>query len=431
MNEELKHILDLVEKHNIWRELECINLIASENVTSPLVDSVYLSDAMHRYAEGLPYKRFYQGTKYIDEIEVLASKLFAELLGAKYADLRPLSGTIANATAFASLAKPGDTALVVPLPGGGHVSHSEYGILGRLGIKPCPLPIIEEEMNIDADKAVKLIRSMKPKFITLGATVILFPHPVKELSEVAREVDAKLIFDAAHVLGLIMGGVYPNPLMEGADILTTSTHKTFPGPQGGAIATNDENIFKKMSRIVFPVFVSNHHLHRLAAIAVTALEMKYFGKQYAEQIVKNAKRLAEELYNLGFKVLCPEKGFTQTHQVVIDVRADGGGKKCAEILERANIIVNKNMLPWDKPSDVHNPSGIRIGVQEATRLGMKEEDMVDIAHFIYRLLKKKEDPAIVRKDVIEFRKNFTKVHYTFDINIREVFERLYFKPHLL
>ena len=426
MDEELNRILDLVKKHNIWRKVECINLIASENITSPLVDVVYLSDAMHRYAEGLPYKRFYQGTKYIDEIEVLASSLFASLLEAKYADLRPLSGTLANASTFAALAEFGDAAAIFPLPGGGHVSHSEYGILGKLGIKPYPLPIIEEEMNIDIDKAIKLIRLIKPKFVTLGATVILFPHPVKELSLVTREVDAKLIFDAAHVLGLIMGGVYPNPLKEGADILTTSTHKTFPGPQGGAIATNDEGLFKKVRRIVFPVFVSNHHLHRLAAIAVTALEMKYFGKRYAEQIIKNAKKLAEELYNGGFKVLCADKGFTQTHQVVVDVREEGGGKKCAEVLEEANIIVNKNMLSWDKPSDVHNPSGIRIGVQEVTRLGMKEEDMVEIARFIYRLLKRKEDPVTVRKDVIEFRKSFTKVHYTFEVDIKKTFNELYF-----
>ncbi|MCD6312283.1 MAG: serine hydroxymethyltransferase, partial [Thaumarchaeota archaeon] len=172
--DELKEMLNLIRLHNTWRREECINLIASENVTSPLVDAVYLSDAMHRYDEGLPFKRFYQGTKYIDEIEEKVSKIFARLFDAGYADVRAISGTIANATVFTALAKRGEEAAVIPLPGGAHVSHSKYGILGRLGIKPVEMPIIPEELSVDAEKAAKLIREKSPKIVVLGASVIIF-----------------------------------------------------------------------------------------------------------------------------------------------------------------------------------------------------------------------------------------------------------------
>jgi len=422
--DELRDLLNLIKLHNTWRREECINLIASENVTSPLVDAVYLSDAMHRYAEGLPFERYYQGTRYVDEIEEKVSRIFARLFDASYADVRAISGTIANATVFTALAKSGEKAAVIPLPGGAHVSHSKYGILGRLGIKPVELPIIPEELSVDAEGAAKLIREKSPRMIILGASVIIFPHPVKEVSEAAAEVGAKLVFDAAHVLGLIAGKAYPNPLAEGADVVATSTHKTFPGPQGGAILTSEKEIYERVSKIVFPVFVSNHHLHRLAALGVAALEMERFGRAYADQIVRNARRLAEELHSRGFKVLGERRGFTETHQVLLDVKGDGGGAKIARSLEEANIIVNKNILPWDRPSDVANPSGIRIGVQEVTRLGMREEDMVEVAELIYRVARKKEDPRRVREDVIEFRKRFGKVHYAFDVDAGKVAEEI-------
>ena len=422
MNEDLESILDLIERHNTWRIKECINLIASENVTSPLANAAYLSDAMHRYAEGLPFKRFYQGTRYIDELEYKVSRLFASLFKSKYADVRAISGTVANATAFTAIEKKGGTAIVLPLSGGAHVSHSKYGVLGRLGFKPVQMPIIQDELIPDVDETVSLIRRSSPKLIVLGASVIIFPHPVKEIVEASEEVGAKVVFDAAHILGLIAGEVYPNPLEEGAHIMTTSTHKTFPGPQGGAILTNSDELYEKISRIVFPVFVSNHHLHRLAPLGVTTLEMMKFGKDYATQIVRNAKRLAESLSEKGFKVLGEEKGFTQTHQVLLDVRSDGGGDKCAKKLEKANIIVNKNILPWDSPSDVHSPSGIRIGVQEVTRLGMREDEMEIIADLIYQAIKLNRDTEELRRKVTEFKKNFVKVHYTFDIPLEKIRE---------
>ncbi len=420
---DLLRILKIVADHNRWRRFECINLIASENVMSPLAEAAYLCDMMHRYAEGKPGKRFYQGTKYVDEAEIVAMKLMGELMKATFVELRPISGTIANATVFRVLASPGDRAIIAPVQAGAHVSHTKFGTLGALGIEHIEMPYDPENLNVDVDRAIKLIESIKPKFVVLGGSVYLFPHPLKEIADAAHSVDAKVVYDAAHVLGLIVGKRWRNPLEHGADVVTSSTHKTFPGPQGGAIFTNDEALYKEISRTVFPKFVSNHHLHRLPALAVTALEMKYFGEAYADQVVRNARRLAEALHSYGFNVLGEHLGFTRSHQVLLDVRNLGGGAKVAELLEQANIIVNKNLLPHDPPDAIKNPSGIRIGVQEMTRFGMKESDMEVIAEFFKKVLIDRVDPSKVREEVKEFRKQFLEVRYTFDVDLDKLVSR--------
>ncbi|MEM3926617.1 MAG: serine hydroxymethyltransferase [Desulfurococcaceae archaeon] len=412
---DLREVLNLTINHTVWRKRECLNMIASENVMSPLAMLVYLNDMMHRYAEGKPYKRFYQGLKYVDPLETKAQQILGDLLNTKYVDLRPISGTTANASVFRAFTKPGDKAVVVPVQAGAHVSHTRHGTLGALGIQQIDMPFDIEEWNIDVDKATKLIEEVEPKIVTLGGSLYLFPHPTKEIAEVAHRVGAKVIHDVAHVLGLIVGKVWENPLELGADVITSSTHKTFPGPQGGLIATSNEEDYKEIGKVVFPMFVSNHHLHRLSATAVTAIEMKIWGQQYARQVVENAKILAEALANEGFKVVMEKKGFTQSHQVVLDVTNMGRGSKVASMLEEANIIVNKNMLPWDKPEDVKDPSGLRLGTQELTRWGMGKDEMIEIARFMRMVVIDKKDPADVRKKVVEFRKDFMEVQYGFKI----------------
>ncbi len=412
---ELEEVLHKVFLHNRWRLFETLNLIASENVMSPPALAAYVTDMMHRYAEGKPFKRYYQGTRYVDEVEVAANKLMGELMGGAHADTRPISGTIANAAVFRTLARCGSKAVIAPVQAGAHVSHTKFGTLGALCIDHIELPYDKENMNVDVDRAVKVIEEVKPAFVVLGGSVYLFPHPVKELAEVAHSVGAKLVYDAAHVLGLIVGKRWRNPFDHGADVVTASTHKTFPGPQGGVVFTRDEKLIKEIGRAIFPLFVSNHHLHRLPALVVTAIEMKYFGEQYADQVVRNARKLAEALAAEGFKVLGEHLGYTRSHQVLLDVRELGGGAKVAELLEKANIIVNKNLLPYDPPDAIKNPSGIRIGVQEMTRFGMKESEMIEIAKFMRRVVIDGEDPEKVRREVIEFRKEYTKVKYTFEV----------------
>ncbi|MFZ8790843.1 MAG: serine hydroxymethyltransferase [Thermosphaera aggregans] len=411
----LKEVIDLTVNHTVWRKRHCLNMIASENVMSPLAMLAYMNDMMHRYAEGKPYKRFYQGLQYVDALEVKAMEIVGELLETKYVDLRPISGTTANATAFRTFTRPGDKACVAPVQAGAHVSHTRFGTLGALGVEQIELPFSLEEWNIDVDEAVKMIEEVKPKIVTLGGSLYIFPHPTKEIAEAAHAVGAKVIHDVAHVLGLVVGKVWENPLKLGADVITSSTHKTFPGPQGGLFATRLEEDYKEMGKVVFPMFVSNHHLHRLAAMAVTGIEMKLWGEDYARQIVANAKELAAQLATEGFKVVMESKGYTSSHQVIVDVAELGRGTKIAKMLEEANIIVNKNMLPYDRPEDVKDPSGLRIGTQEITRWGMKKDEMKEIAKFMRMVVIDKKDPKEVAKTVSEFRKNFMEVQYGFKI----------------
>lgn len=413
---EINRVIDITLTHNRWRRFECINLIASENTMSPLAEITYLTDMMHRYAEGKPKKRYYQGTKYIDEIELYTMELMSKLFNVEYVETRAISGTIANAVVFRNLASPGDKALIAPVQAGAHVSHTKFGTLGALGIEHIELPFDMENWNIDIDKAVKMIREIRPKFVTLGASVYLFPHPTKEVAEAAHEVGAKVVHDVAHVLGLIAGKKWPNPIHEGADVVTSSTHKTFPGPQGGVIFVKDKDLYKRISKTIFPWFVSNHHIHRLPALAITTVEMMYFGEAYAEQIVKNAKAFAEALSSEGFKVLAENLGFTKSHTLVIDVREYGGGAKVAKLLEEANIIVNKNLLPWDPPEAVKDPSGIRLGVQEMTRFGMKESEFKEIAKLMADVVIRGKDPKDVREHVKSLRSEFTEVQYCFKID---------------
>ena len=408
----MKKILSLLENHNNWRQ-NCVNLIASENVMSPFCEKYYVSDLMHRYAEGLPFGRYYQGLKYVDEIESLTQEKFKKHFGASFVDIRPISGTLANMAVFSALAERGDAILTLGIQGGSHVSHEKAGAAGILGLKSFHLGFDSETMMIDLEKSRKKIIEIKPKFIVIGGSVILFPQPIRELREICDQVGAKIVYDAAHVFGLITAGFFQNPLEEGVDIITSSTHKTFPGPQGGIIIGNiDKELQRKIQDKVFPGVLSNHHLHRIPPLYFALKEMEEFGKDYVSQIMKNSEALAKQLDNFGFDVLEKERGFTMSHQVVVNVKKQGGGSAVAKKLEEANIILNKNIIPDDK-SNPENPEGIRIGVQEMTRFGMKEKEMAVIAEFIKRIILDGGDIEIIKEKVIGFRKKFQEVKYCF------------------
>tara|TARA_B100000315_G_C14576613_1_gene588216 strand:+ start:453 stop:1730 length:1278 start_codon:yes stop_codon:yes gene_type:complete len=401
-----------IKKHHDWMH-DSLPMIASENVTSPLVREVSASDFGHRYAEGNPGKRLYQGCKYIDEVENLAVKLAKELFNSDYVNLLPTSGTVANISAYFAFSNPGDTIMALSVPHGGHISHAELSAAGVRGLKVKAFPFNEKSMNVDIELAINRIRSENPKIILFGASVFLFPHPVKELYDVANEVGATIMYDGAHVLGLIAGKQFQQPLKEGADIVTGSRHKSFPGPQGGIVLSKLEHR-NKIHKSVFPGIVSNHHLHHMAGLAVAIAEMLEFGEAYAKQIVKNSKALAASLSNFGFKVLCEDFGFTESHQILADVSKNGNGTHVAERLEKANIIINKNLLPWDNIKNATNPTGIRLGTQELTRIGMKEGDMTEIADFFKRIVINGESTEKIKKDVVEFKINFNTVKYCFD-----------------
>ena len=391
----IDEVIGLVRKHEEWRGKECLNLIPSENIMSPSVKSLLSSELAHRYTAR---DRFYMGTQFIDEVEQYGEKVARELFKAQTADLRPLSGHIADLIVLANLTKPGDKLVCISPENGGYPGMWEPGLAELLKIKAVPFPFSKNDMNIKVPEARETIRSIKPRVVIFGASLITFPHPVKELAKVARESGAIVGFDGSHVLGLIAGEQFQDPLREGAQALFGSTHKSFFGPQGGILLANNQ-IGELLKEKIYPAFVDNAHWNRIAALTLALVEMKEFGKAYATQLVRNSKSLASALHDYGFPVIGQHLGFTQSHQVIVDYGDYEKGRTVAERLQRANIIVD---------------CVIRFGSCEATRRGMKEAEMVKIAELVKRAVIDRENPETVKRDVVKMAIEFQKVHYCFD-----------------
>ena len=421
--EAYERIFASLEKHNQWFN-DSIPLIASENVPSPAVREAIISDFGNRYAEGWPGERVYAGCTYIDEVEIQCMNLAKKLFGAEFADVRPISGVVANLAIYSAFSNPGDVMIAPSIPAGGHISHGKKEHSGTAGlVHGLDIEFFafdSEEMNLDVDKTKAKVEDLSsqgklPKIAMFGGSVFLFPHPVKELADFLKGYNIHINYDAAHVAGLIAGGEFQDPLREGVDTMTMSTHKTLFGPQGGLVLAFEKNA-EVIKKATFPGLTSSHHIHHMAAKAVTFAEALEFGKDYAAQTIKNAKALAEELDNLGFKVLGEKKGFTQSHQAVVNVLDYGDGGKIEADLEKANIIVNRQLIPGDLKAKRHymNPGGIRLGSSEVTRLGMKESDMRQIASLIKNVVIDNKDAKEVASHVLELRKNFQKTQYCFD-----------------
>ena len=421
--EAYERIFQSLEKHNQWFN-DSIPLIASENVPSPAVREAIISDFGNRYAEGWPGERVYAGCTYIDEVEIQCMNLANKLFGSEFADVRPTSGVVANLAIYSAFSNPGDVMIAPSIPAGGHISHGKKEHSGTAGlVHGLDIEFFafdSEEMNLDVDKTKAKVEDLKsqnrlPKIAMFGGSVFLFPHPVKELADFLKGYDIHINYDAAHVAGLIAGGEFQNPLREGVDTITMSTHKTLFGPQGGLVLAFEKNA-EVIKKAMFPGLTSSHHIHHMAGKAVAFAEALEFGKDFAAQTIKNAKALAEELNNLGFKVLGEKKGFTQSHQTVVNVLDYGDGGKIEADLEKANIIVNRQLVPGDLKAKRHymHPGGIRLGSSEVTRLGMKESDMRQIASLIKNVVIDNKDAKEVASQVLEFRKNFQKTQYCFD-----------------
>ncbi|MCQ5362104.1 MAG: serine hydroxymethyltransferase [Candidatus Methanomethylicia archaeon] len=420
--EAFNKILSSMEAHHEVMK-NALPMIASENVPSPAVREALASDFGNRYAEGWVGERVYAGCRYLDEVEAIAIELGKKLFHAEFIDVRPVSGVFANLAAFSTFANPGDTVLSCTIPTGGHISHAKKTLGGTAGaIRDLDVqnyPFNEENFNIDVDKTVSLVKELdskgkKPKIFILGASVFLFPHPVKEIVELAKTYDSKVLYDGAHVAGLIAGGIFQDPLGEGADVFTMSTHKTLAGPQHGTIASWSK-YSESIKRVVFPGLSSNHHLHAVAGVAIAFAEALEFYHEYARNIVTNSKTLGQALYERGINVLYEKKGFTDSHMLLIDVTKYGNGFEIEKKLEKCNIIVNRNLLPYDKRMgrDYRAPGGIRIGTQELTRLGMGKSEMVEVADLMKSVIIDDSDPEKIKSRVAELRRNFQKVKYCF------------------
>jgi glycine hydroxymethyltransferase len=409
-------ILNAVERNELWRGKECLNLLAPEAPTSPTVRNLLASEVGTRAAEGHigPTQRWFAGTTHIDEIEALCVELLKKVFKSNYADHRLVASMVGNLAVYSALTKPGDNIMTIPQPTGGHSSNRYDGPAGIRGLNIFDVPMDNKELTVDLEAFAKKAREIKPRLVALGASMTLFPFPLKEMSKIVEEWGGKIFFDGAHQLGLIGGGQFQDPLREGACIMTGSAGKTFSGPQSGIILWNDPEINKSVTDAIFPALAATHQVNRVAALAAAAAEFLAFGQEYMEQIVKNAQALGKALQEKGVTMLGSHKGFTKTHQVIADVRAFGNGLEIARKLGEANIITNKNLIPNDKPEDWDYPSGLRIGTTEVTRLGMKESEMEIVADFILNVLEDKKSTKTVRNEIIDFRKSYQKIHYCFD-----------------
>jgi len=421
--ESYDKIFTSLEKHHEWFE-NSIPLIASENIPSPAVREAVMSDFGNRYAEGWPGERVYAGCTYIDEVEIQCMELAQKLFKAEFADVRSVSGVVANLAIYSAYSNPGDVMIASSIPAGGHISHGKKEHSGTAGlVHGLDIEFFAfdpEEMTLDVEKTKAKVEDLKsqgklPKIAMFGGSVFLFPHPVKELAEFLKGHGMHINYDAAHVAGLIAGGKFQDPLREGTDTMTMSTHKTLFGPQGGLVIGSEEHA-EPIKKAMFPGLTSSHHIHHMGAKAVAFAEALEFGKDYAEQTIKNAKALASELNNVGFKVLGEKRGYTESHQTVVNVLDYGDGGTIEADLEKANIIVNRQLIPGDLKANRHymHPGGIRLGTSEITRLGMKESEMKEIASLLKQVVVDKKDAGEIAAHVKEFKTDFKKTHYCFD-----------------
>lgn len=392
----VKRALDVIKKHDTYRN-KCINLVASENVLSPDAKRGLISDMGARYffqrsyntITGIDYT--YRGTKAIKEIIEIGKKLCNKIFSSNYAYLYPLSGHTATFSILTSFCKNGDTIICTNPDVGGYPGLDRDKLPGILGLNTNYFPMQDNGIDIDIEKTMKMVLSLKPQLVFLSSAMPLFAFPVRELAEVCKKVNALLVYDASHTLGLIAGGRFQSPFKEGADVLLGSTHKSFPGPQGGLILTKD--YFEKIEKAGHFISVDNQHFNRIAALVVTLHEMEQYGKEYASAVINNSKSLASSLAVNGISVKYREREFTDSHQFILETKDNYA--KFTRKLEEANIIVDN--------------SG-RIGVCEMTRYGMGENEMIEIAEFITRVFFGK-NPADVRKDVISLRGEYKNCRY--------------------
>jgi glycine hydroxymethyltransferase len=386
-------ILEIVSNHEDYRLNSCINMICAENVTSKVVRKLISSDMLHRYSSPIAH---YKGTKYIDEIENLANELAKEVFEAKYADVRPISGLVADMALLFNFVKKGDKVAMVSPEDGGFKGTSSIGIGSIIGYQDVYFAFDRDRYNIKVSESIEIVKRERPKLLLFGASYILFPQPVKEI--VSYDKNTLAAYDASHVMGLIAGKRFQSPLKEGCQIIVGSTHKSFFGPQGGIILCSNYEVFNKIRENMWLKIVDNIHWNRVTALAYSLAEMLEFGEDYASQVIRNSKVLGKALDENGIPVKARSYGYSESHQVILDYNKIDEKERISKRLECAGIICDR---------------GIRLGTSELTRRGMKEREMELIASLIADVLLKDEVEK-VKREVTKLTKEFQEVHYTFN-----------------
>ncbi len=408
-----KWIEELAQENHRLHDIEGINLNPATNILNPRAEKLLSSGMGSRASLGHPGDKYETGLGAIEQIEIITQELACEVFGSTYAEFRVPSGAIANLYAFMATTEPHDTIIAPPASIGGHVTHHKGGSAGLYRLNTISAPVDQTGYTIDIDALRKLAHEVKPKLITVGGSLNLFHHPIAQVRAIADEVGAKVLFDAAHLCGMIAGKVWPQPLVEGAHLMTFSTYKSLGGPAGGLIVTNDDEISQKLDAIAYPGLTANFDAAKTAALGITLQDWKSVGREYAQMMVKTSQALAQHLQNLGVNIFAADKGFTTSHQFAILAAPYGGGQTAARRMGEAGLLACGIGLPIEQVEGDLN--GLRIGTPEIVRIGMKVEHMQDLAGFIARSLDTSVEPKSIQREITEWRKQFSGVHYTVDL----------------
>lgn len=384
------------------------NLNPATNVMNPRAEAMLAAGLGTRPSLGYPGDKYETGLEAIEEIEVIAAGLAAEVFRATHVELRVASGAMANLYAFMALAAPGDAIIAPAASIGGHVTHHAAGCAGLYGLTTHPAPVDADGYTVDLDALRVQVGQVRPKLITIGGSLNLFPHPVREIRAIADEVGAGVLFDAAHQCGMIAGGQWPNPLDEGAHLMTMSTYKSLGGPAGGLIVTREPAIAERLEAIAYPGMTANFDAGRVAALAITLLDWQAFGADYAAMMVATARALAAGLDARGVPVFARARGFTASHQFAVEAARYGGGQAGARRLARAGFLACGIGLPL--PAVEGDLNGLRIGTPELVRWGVTPDDTEALADLIARALAA-EDPAALAPEVAALRGRFRSLRF--------------------
>jgi len=401
-------IASLIAQNRIIHERDCFNLNPATNIMNPRAEAALAKGLGSRPSLGYPGDKYEMGLEAIEEIEVIAAQLCAEIFDAKYAEIRVASGAMANLYGFMALCKPGDAIIVPPASIGGHVTHQNDGCAGLYELDIHEAPVNSDGYTVDLDGLAALARDVQPKIITIGGSLNLFAHPVADIREIADLVGAKVLFDAAHQCGLIAGKAWPNPLHDGADLMTMSTYKSLGGPAGGLIVTNDGEIAQRLDAIAFPGMTANFDAGKSAALALSMLDWREYGADYASAMIDLAVALACELATRDVPVFKGFEGYTQSHQFAIEAAQYGGGQAASKQLRKAGFLACGIGLPID-PVD-GDLNGLRIGTPELVRCGVTPDHAGQMAQLIVDGLNGK-DLQKTASDVASWRKGFDQIHY--------------------
>ncbi|MBV9740563.1 MAG: aminotransferase class I/II-fold pyridoxal phosphate-dependent enzyme [Hyphomicrobiales bacterium] len=399
----------LIAENRRIHEDESVNLNPATNVMNPRAEAALASGLGSRPSLGYPGDKYEMGLEAIEKIEVIAAELAAEIFGAKFAEIRVASGAMANLYAFMATAKPGDRIIVPPASIGGHITHHRPGAAGLYGLEIHQAPVDASGYSVDVEKLAVQARALQPRLVTIGCSLNLFPHPIRELRKIADEVGASLLFDAAHMSGMIAGRAWQQPLEEGAHLMTMSTYKSLGGPPSGLVLTNEPELAKKLDSIAFPGLTANFDAAKSASLAVALLDWREHGRAYAAMMGETALVLARSLAERGLPVHARERGFTQSHQFALEAERFGGGQAASRKLRRANILACGIGLPVAEIDGDMN--GLRFGTPEIVRWGMRPEHMPELAALIQRALVGNEDEAKVAAEVTAFRRRFAELGY--------------------